>query len=83
MECDSLSYIIIVLISIVFGMILGLLFRPVKYQGPNANIESQKMYINNKTGKCLHFAVYPIICPNPKTLLNRLTSLITYDLTTR
>lgn len=64
MNDKYLSYLIIFLLSIVGGMVIGLVMRKnISYHGPNAKSESKKMYVNKKNGTCIHFAIKPIDCP--------------------
>ena len=63
MENRILSYLIIILLSIAIGMWIGLITKPSnQYQGPNAKTESKKLYLNNKTGQCIRFAIKPLTC---------------------
>lgn len=72
MQSETLTYIIIILLSIVVGMLLGLMIRPTIYRGPYAHEESRKMYQDNKTGRCLHFGIRAMNCPAKRTRWRRL-----------
>lgn len=62
---NQLSYIIIFLIAIVFGMLIQMFLRKdIEYHGPNALSEMKKTYYNDKKNKCLKFVVEPVNCQN-------------------
>lgn len=58
------SYLIIFLISLVVGMVAGIIFRSKdKQHGPNAEKEIQKKFYSQKLGKCIRFDIQLLDCP--------------------
>lgn len=61
---DIFTYSIIFLLSLIVGMITGIIFRPKnKYHGPNAEKEIQKIFYSKKLGKCIQFDIQLLNCP--------------------
>jgi hypothetical protein len=78
---NIIIYLTILLISIVVGMLVGMIFKQKdKYHGPNAEKQSKKIYYNIKTRKCIRFGIKPLVCPKPKTKLQKILNNLKIDL---
>lgn len=64
MATNSFSLLIILLVSIVIGMIIGLLTRSKdKYHGPRASKVREQIFYDPRAKQCVQFDVKPVVCP--------------------
>ncbi len=58
--------LLLFLLFFAVGMIIAVIVKPqIEFHGPNALLETQKIYYDSENDKCINFDIEPTACPKP------------------